>query len=93
MSLAPGNFLIAQAGLLSAWHLTVWGRASLVIQWFRICLPMQGTWVQFLVREDPSCCVATRALEQQLQNLHTTTTEARVPGAPARQEKPQQEKA
>ena len=37
--------LIPQAGLLSAWHLTVWGRASLVVQGIRICLPMQGTWV------------------------------------------------
>ena len=21
-------------------------------QWIRICLPIQGTWIQFLVRED-----------------------------------------
>ena len=27
-------------------------RASLVVQWFRIHLPMQGTQVQFLVQED-----------------------------------------
>ena len=26
-------------------------RTSLVIQWLRICLPMQGTWVRSLVRE------------------------------------------
>ena len=26
---------------------------SLVAQWLRICLPMQGTWVQALVPEDP----------------------------------------
>ena len=25
---------------------------SLVVQWFRICLLMQGTWVQSLVKED-----------------------------------------
>ena len=24
---------------------------TLVVQWLRICLPMQGTWVQSLVRE------------------------------------------
>ena len=30
-------------------------RASLVAQWLRICLPMQGTQVQSLVREDPIC--------------------------------------
>ena len=27
---------------------------SLVAQWLRICLPMQGTWVRALVREDPT---------------------------------------
>ena len=27
--------------------------ASLVEQWLRICLPMQGTWVRTLVWEDP----------------------------------------
>ena len=30
-----------------------WG-ASLVVQWLRICLPMQGTWVRALVWEDPT---------------------------------------
>ena len=29
--------------------------ASLVVQWLRIHLPMQGTWVQALVWEDPTC--------------------------------------
>ena len=29
--------------------------ASLVAQWLRICLLMQGTRVQALVREDPTC--------------------------------------
>ena len=38
---------------------TVWG-ASLVAQWLRICLPMQGTRVQALVWEDPTCRGATR---------------------------------
>ena len=27
--------------------------ASLVAQWYRICLPVQETWVQFLGWEDP----------------------------------------
>ena len=36
------------------------GSASLVAQWLRICLPMQGTRVQALVWEDPTCCGATR---------------------------------
>ena len=35
-------------------------RASLVAQWLRICLPMQGTWVRVLLREDPTCCGATK---------------------------------
>ena len=30
-------------------------RTSLVGQWLRIRLPMQGTRVQALVREDPTC--------------------------------------
>ena len=34
--------------------------ASLVAQWLRICLPMQGTRVQAPVWEDPICHGATR---------------------------------
>ena len=34
--------------------------ASLVAQRLRICLPMQGTWVRALVREDPTCHGATK---------------------------------
>ena len=30
-----------------------YSRASLVAQWIRVCLPMQGTWVWSLVQEDP----------------------------------------
>ena len=33
---------------------------SLVAQWLRIHLPMQGTWVRALVREDPMCRGATK---------------------------------
>ena len=35
-------------------------RASLVAQWLRICLPMQGTRVRALVWEDPTCHGAAR---------------------------------
>ena len=35
-------------------------RTSLVAQWLRIRLPMQGTQVQALVREDPTCRGATK---------------------------------
>ena len=34
--------------------------ASLVVQWLRLRLPMQGTWVQALVREDSTCRRATK---------------------------------
>ena len=34
-------------------------RASLVVQWLRIRLPMQGTRVRALVWEDPTCRGAT----------------------------------
>ena len=37
-------------------------RASLAAQWLRILLAMQGTLVQFLVWEDPTCCRATKPL-------------------------------
>ena len=36
------------------------GRASLVVQWLRIRLPMQGVWVGALVREDPTCRGTTK---------------------------------
>ena len=36
-------------------HVKMYGGASLVAQWLRICLPMQGTRVQALVWEDPTC--------------------------------------
>ena len=54
--------------------------ASLVVQWIRISLPKQRTWVWFLARKDPTCHT------EQL-SLCATTTEARVPRACA----PQQE--
>ena len=38
----------------------VCARASLVAQWLRICLPVQGTRVQALVWDDPTCRGATR---------------------------------
>ena len=37
-------------------------RTSLVMQWLRICLPMQGTEVRALVWEDPTCCGATKPM-------------------------------
>ena len=36
--------------------------ASLAVQWLRIRLPVQGTWVWALVREDPTCHGATKTV-------------------------------
>ena len=58
---------------------------------------MQGTWVRSLVREDPTCCGATkpvcpRARVPQLLSPHAATTEASMPTAHApQQEKPPQQ--
>ena len=35
-------------------------RASLVAQWLRVRLPVQGTRVRAVVQEDPTCCGATK---------------------------------
>ena len=35
-------------------------RTSLLAQWLRICLPMQGIWVRSLVWENPTCQGATK---------------------------------
>ena len=60
------------------------GWASLVAQWLRVCLPMQGTRVRSLVREDPTCRGATKlqllslrsgAHEPQLLSPCAATTE------------------
>ena len=40
----------------------VQSRTSLVANWLRIRLPMQGTWVWSLVQEDPTCLKATQPL-------------------------------
>ena len=54
------TFLFMGTVLLLFFHFKKWGWASLVVQWLRICLPMQGTWVRALVWEDPTCHGATR---------------------------------
>ena len=37
---------------------------SVVVQWLRICLPMQGARVRALVREDPTCRRAAKSVSQ-----------------------------
>ena len=44
----------------SSYKINKW--ASLVAQWLRIHLPMQGTPVRALVREDPTCRGATKPM-------------------------------
>ena len=44
-------------------NLPTW--ASLVVQWLRVCLPMQGTRVRALVWEDPTCRRATRPVSHK----------------------------
>ena len=39
--------------------------ASLVVQWLRVCLPVQGTWVWALVWEDPTCRRAARPVSHE----------------------------
>ena len=48
---------ISRLSLLKIIH--IFG-TSLVVQWLRIHLPVQGTWVWSLVREDPTCRGATK---------------------------------
>ena len=50
---------LSRANALYAYYLETW-RTSVVVQRLRIWLPMQGTWVQALVREDPTCRRATK---------------------------------
>ena len=42
--------------------INIYPRASLVAQWLRSRLPMQGTWVRALVQEDPTCRGATKPM-------------------------------
>ena len=45
------------------WIKNWWG-TSLVAQWLRICLPMQGTQVRSLVQEGPTCCGAAKPVSR-----------------------------
>ena len=57
-----GEFLGVLEGVATPWAtvLKLLSQASLVAQWLRIGLPMQGTRVRALVREDPTCRGATK---------------------------------
>ena len=93
----PGNakYLNVSPSLTSL-RKKIW--ASLVAQWLRIHLPMQGTQVQASVWEDPTCCGATKpmchnywacALEPTSRSYWAHAPRARAP----QREKPPQWKA
>ena len=59
-NLKKGLFIkISSDCFITCYFIKIANRASLVVQWLRICLPMQGTWVRALVWEDPTCRGAT----------------------------------
>ena len=47
-------------------------------QWLRICPPMQGTRVQSLVGEDPTCCGTTKPNAPQLLSLRSRAREPQL---------------
>ena len=49
-----------------------------MVQWLRIHLPMQGTRVRALVREDPTCCRATKPMTPQLLSLRSRAREPQL---------------
>ena len=51
-------------------QLVTWKEYSLVVQWLRIRLAMQGTPVRSLVWEDPTCHRATKPMCQKYWSLH-----------------------
>ena len=64
---SPGHIVNSKTGSYRTIHIDVIPftlkmnlGVSLVAQWLRICLPMQGTRVKALVWEDPTCRGATR---------------------------------
>ena len=73
------------------------GKTSLVVQWLRIHLPIQGTQIQSLVQEDSTCHRATKPvyhnysheltchsyLSPRAQSLCSTTREATVIRSPS----------
>ena len=53
--------------------------ASLVVQWLRICLAMQGTPVQFPVQEDPICRRATKPMHHNYWSPRTNALQQEKP--------------
>ena len=49
------SFLLIKKNIYIYIHIHTYVATSLVVQWIRIHLPMQGTWVVSLIQEDPTC--------------------------------------
>ena len=60
--LSSCKFCHLKVSILSASSFKVCCWTSLVAQWLRICLPMQGTQVRTLVWENPTCRGATKSV-------------------------------
>ena len=54
------SFWIACCLLPGYMYKEIVGGASLMAQWWRICLSIQETWVQSLIQEDPRCSGANK---------------------------------
>lgn len=68
-------------------------QTSLVVHWLRIHLPMQGTWIQFLLWEDSTYHGATKPVcpncwAHTLEPLCSVTREATGEGCAQEQERP-----
>ena len=88
---ASGSFTMSRADNSSGCCTGWWGfldprftkltllRTSLVVQWLRIQLPMQGTQVQSLDQEDATCCRASKPVHRNslsASSLRSATREA-----------------
>ena len=71
------------------WKISTEG-TSLVVQWLRIHLPMQGTWVWSLVQEDATWHRATKPVcrKHWACALESTLRNKRCPGTTSREQPP-----
>ena len=74
--LQPGGAPTTQSSKCMSTDIKPQAQGSLVVQRLRICLPMQETWVQFLVSEDPMCHRVTKATCHNYWSLNTLELEA-----------------
>ena len=65
---------------------------SLVVQWLRICLPIQGTWIPSLVRKGLTCHRATMPMHYNYRAWALQAVSHSFWGLPYRVCAPQQEK-